>query len=308
MKIDRFKQAPGHLMEKAKEQIAAVVEEGNVEPLAPKVQRAGTARLLAESLNALPIVRQMMLAPERVRIREGYERAEDEYSDAEFQQLVASIREIGGNIDPVDVRLLDGVPGYEAELLAGTRRLRACQVAGVKVTANVRRCDNRTADMIHETENKHRKNKAPYSRGLYYKARLASGDYQNLSDLAANIHTAVSEVSRLVSLIDDAPKGMWEKVTDPGQINTVQARQLVAAYAKPAFQSAVAKAETLTAKELLKLAVAAMKVRDEKKKTEQARLARRGADYVILLPTGLSETVAKGAMEAARAFIEAEKG
>lgn len=294
-------------MEKAREEIAGVMSEP-AEGVAPKVQTMGASRLIAESHTAsLPIERQMQLSPKRVRVRPGFERAEDEYNDADFAELLQSIKDTGGNVDPIDVRLVEGVPGIDAELLAGTRRLRACLEAGVLVNASVRKCDDRTADMIHEIENKLRKNKSPYSRGKHYQALMQSGRYDSLTALSDRIKTSVSEVSRYLALITDAPAGMWEKVSDPGQLNTQQIRPIVAAYGKPAFTEAVGKAERLSAAELLNLAKQANKPVVEESKTAQARLSKRGKNFIVLLPSGLSEEHAKGAMEAAKKYLATAK-
>ena len=40
----------------------------------------------------------------------------------------------------------------------------------------------------------------------------------------------------------------------------------------------------------------------------QTRLGKLRKDFVVLLPAGISEEVAKGATEAAKKFIEANKG
>lgn len=301
----KFLSAPDRLMKRAQEELSAVAgEPTNTAP--PKTQTRGAAGKLAESLpQSLPIKGQKLLSPKRVRIREGLERAEAEYNDAAFRELVQSIRASEGNIDPIDVRILEGVAGFDAELLAGTRRLMACREAGVHVLANIRECDDRMADRIHETENKHRKNKSPYSRGLQYKAMMDSKRYASITELADTILTRKQEISETVSLIEKAPKGMWEKVSDAGAIKTTQVRPLMAAYGNAAFEEAVTSAGPLTVAELVELARAALRPAPSSgPASSRTRLSRRREGYAVVLPTGTDKKLAKGAVEVVRKYLE----
>lgn len=302
--ISKFQGGSKRLMERAAEEVKDVMN-APVTPLPPKVQRRGAAGAIAQTMmEALPIDRVMTLDPRRVRIREGYERADEEYNDTEFKELVESIREARVNISPVDVRLISGAPGFDAELLAGTRRLRACIEAGVSVAANVRRCDNRTADMLHETENKHRKTKSPYSRGIQYKAMLESGEYKGITDLAESIKTRKQEISDAVNLIEKAPAGMWDKVSNPGAMKTTQVRPLMSAYQNPAFAKGVAAASRVTIDELVQIAQKALRPSPVAAKTDVARIGRRGKDYVVLLPAGLGKDIAEEALKAVEEVLK----
>lgn len=301
----KFTSLSPRMAERAKEELGDVMKMP-VSPVAPKVQKAGAAGAIAKGhTQALPIERTMFFHPKHVRVRPGFERSEDEYADAAFEELKASIKEMEGNVQPIDVRLIQGVPGFEAELLAGTRRLRACQELGLKVTANVRVCDEFMADKIHETENKARKNKAPYSRGRQYQAMLASGRYESQTDLAEKLNTRRQEISEFLRLVEDAPPGMWDKVTNPGTLNTLNARTVAAAYGVPAFAEALAQVDRLSVSELVALAARAIK--PPPTKVDQTRLARRGKNFVVLLPAGISEAVAKRAMDAAAKVADEAK-
>ena len=308
----RFTSAPEAVMGRAKAQLdsaAAGDDQAQVEQ--PKTQTLGAAGKLAETIQRMPIIGQKRLDPNRIRIRSGFERDEAEYHDKEFEELRASIAASRGNDDPVDVRILQGVPGFDAELLAGTRRLRACRDLKLDVLANVRDCDDREADRLHENENKARKNKSPYSRGLQYAAMMGSGRYKTISELSENIGTRVQEISEMLAIIEKAPPGMWGRVVDPGNLKTTNLRQLTAAYAKPAFAKSLEGHERLTLPELLVLANRAITPPPRQtatRDTAQTRLGKLRKDFVVLLPAGISEEVAKGATEAAKKFIEANKG
>lgn len=307
---NRFNSPSEAVMGKAQEQIAAVpgeAQQTGVEQA--KTQTKGAAGKLAETIQRMPITGQKRLDPSRIRIRSGFERAEAEYHDKEFDELKSSIAASRGNDDPVDVRLLQGVPGFDAELLAGTRRLRACLDLKLDVLANIRDCDDLEADRLHENENKARKNKSPYSRGLQYASMMASGRYKTISELSDNIGTRTPEISEMLSIIQKAPEGMWAKVSDPGNLKTTNLRQLLAAYAKPAFAKALDGYETLSLPELLLEANKSLVqpkpvvARDVTK----TRLGKLRKDFIVLLPAGISEDLAKGATEAAKKYLEINK-
>lgn len=303
----KFLGAPDSVMKRAEQQIMEAKNTAG-QPMPAKVQSKGAAGKLAETLpQTLPIVGQKLFSSKRVRIREGMQRAESEYADAEFKELQQSIEESGGNVMPIDVRVLTGVPGFDAELLAGTRRLMACQALGLNVLANIRECDDRMADRIHEVENKHRKNKSPYSRGLQYSAMMKSGTYASMTELSETIGTRLAEISECMGLIDKAPAGMWAKVTDAGSIGIGQARQLMQAYPKPNFIKKVEQAQSLDVAELLKLANAALRPSTAPTNTTSSRLGKRGKDYIVMLPSGIPKSLAEGAVEAAQRYLESQK-
>ena len=258
-----------------------------------KTQTRGAMGAIRATLpSKFPIIGQKVLAANRIRVREGFERDAAEYTDQEFQELKESIRVAGINDQPIDIRMLDGVPGYEAELLAGTRRLRACLDLKLHVSCIVRDCSDEEADRIHETENKHRKNKAPYSRGTQYQTMLDSGRYQNASQMGEKIGTPKDEISLYLGLIKKAPEGMWAKVIDPGAVKTGDVRALLAAYDKPAFTEALGKSvEKITAKQLLIMAQQSLRPPMPVKVADTARIVKKGKAYTVVLP--LSVTAAK---------------
>src|SRR5690606_5548182 len=276
----KFLGARDSVMKRAEQQIKEAQNTPG-QPMPAKVQSKGAAGKLAETLpQTLPIVGQKLFSSKRVRIREGMQRAEAEYTDAEFKELQQSIEESGGNVMPIDVRVLTGVPGFDAELLAGTRRLMACQALGLNVLANIRKCDDRMADRIHEVENKHRKNKSAYSRGLQYSAMMKSGTYASMTELSENIGTRLVEISECIGLIEKAPSGMWAKVTDAGSIGIAHARVLIQAYAKSNFIKKVEQAQSLDVAELLRLAKAALRPSTAPTNPTSSRLGKRGKDYI----------------------------
>ena len=259
-----------------------------------KVQTRGATALLNVSVDKLPIVGQKKLISSRIRIRPGMERAQAEYEDSEFRELLESIREGGVNTSPIDVRLLVGEPGVDAELLAGTRRLRACQELGIDIFATLRECDDRMADYIHETENRSRKAKSPYSKALQFQAQMGSGLYASATDLAGNIKVRVQEISEGLRLITEAPPGMWQKVSNAGTLKTTQVRPLMGAYKVPKFIKSLEAVEKLTVVELLALAGDAMRrTTGAAPDTTVASVAKRGKAFYLLLPDGVTEAQAK---------------
>lgn len=304
----KFTSAPAGIMAKARGQLDDVPLGDEVTAPAATQKHGASGKVADLTAHTLPLKGQRLMSAKRIRIRPGFERAEAEYSDTEFAELVESIKENGVNIDPIDIRLLNGVSGFDAELLAGTRRLRACQQLGIDVSANVRECDDRMADRIHELENKHRKNKSPYSRALQYKAMLDSGKYQGVTDLAANLQTRKQEVSDCLSLITKAPAGMWDKVSDAGTIKTTQVRPLMAGYGSGRFAEMVNRAGALTVVELVELAKEALKpavtTPPAGPDTSKARLGDKRGDYLVYLPKGLTKEHAEGVVAVVQKYLE----
>lgn len=308
-RLSRFQPPSDEKLKQASDAIDAASNDKDARNEPPKVQTAGASRLIAATVRDMNIVKTMRLSSNRIRVREGFARDEAEYQGVEFEELKASIKEDGLNSDPIDVRLIDGVPGFDAELLTGTRRLRVCQELGFDVLANVRQVDDIQADRLHELENKARKSKAPYSRALQYVSMLRSGRYKDQAALASGIGTGKGEISEIVGLIEKAPAGMWAKVSNPGELKTTDLRRLTGAYARPRFAELVGQKPTFTIKELLDTA-AASAVQNKPEKQRDVSVTRVGTlkgNPVILFPEGVPQEIVKKALEAAKKVVESWK-
>lgn len=252
-----------------------------------KRQTLGPTSRLREYVESTPIkyVRKEPVA--NLRLRPGYERDESEYVGPEFDALKASIQEEGINVTPIDVREVITPNDSYFEVLAGERRTRALQASGLSdALVAVRDCDDRTADRIHELENRHRAAKAAYSRALQYRRMLDSAAYASQTELAESIRVNKSELSRLLSLLDSAPKGMWERVTDPARISMDDAKVLLRAYPKEGFMRVVRGKSQWTSKDLV--AAARSSLRRQVAAEDRVLERKRGKHYFIQLPLAVS--------------------
>lgn len=295
------------VLELAQRDIDAVPVPGPVDD--NKVQTAGAAGIARRFVESLPIIGFDPTKPDQIVVRPGYQRDPSEYKGKEWEAFVADIKASNGNLQPIDVRKISGVPGKAYELLAGERRLTAIKELGLKsVYICIRQCDDRMADRIHETENTKRKAKAAYSRAIQYKAMMDSGLYASQADMASNLGENAATISVLLKLIDGAPDGMWAKVQDRVDLTLPNARKLVSAYENPGFKARVKAAlekPTITVPDLMAA------IREPSRGTPAATkptLQKHGKDgFRIVLPKGVTESQAKRLLGAFVAQFEAEK-
>lgn len=125
-----------------------------------------------------------------------------EFDDAALDDLAASIK-TQGLMQPLVVRPR---PGQRFELIAGERRLRAAQRAGLKqVPVVVREVDDRAASAMALIENIQREDLNPLEEAMAYerlKAEFALTQ-QQIADTVGKSRTAVANMMRLLNL---APK------------------------------------------------------------------------------------------------------
>lgn len=95
----------------------------------------------------------------------------------EMDSLTESIRE-NGVLTPVLVRPLESAPG-EYEIIAGHRRIRAAQIAGLDtVPAFVRAIDRDAASILLVDSNLHREHILPSEKAFAYKLKLEALNHQ----------------------------------------------------------------------------------------------------------------------------------
>lgn len=292
------------IRERALKQLEAVPEIAFDPAQDRKRQTLGPTRAVRQYVEDSPVLFVRKEAIANLRFRPGYERDESEYRNAEFEALKDSIAEDGINTTPIDVREVISTDGAYMEILAGERRTRALQALGLpSALVAVRDCDDKTADRIHELENRHRVGKAAYSRAVQYKRMLDSGKYETQAELAANVRIPKSDMSRFIALVESAPKGMWERVTDPANVSARDARVLLRAYEKEPFAKAVKGRAGWSASELMAIARDVLKrpVPEQKDKVIERK---RGKRFFIQLPLSLSAAERGKVLELVRDFVE----
>lgn len=264
-------------------------------PASSKVQTQGPARMLRENLTFLPVRKQLQVAVEQVYVPDHYLRHPAEYETPEFAELMESIRQSNGNLDPIDVRFRKDEQGRARyEVIAGTRRLEAVKRLGLKmVFVNERDIDDAMADFLHDVENAKRAEKRPFSLAMELSSMKKSGRYSSQEELADRLGRDKGDVSRLLSLYDKAPAGLWERVADPIAVRFTDVPAILKAYDKPAFadwlkaQRKPVSVSTLVAKAK---AVCA-RPKPEKSVVDKVREVERGDAFHIVLPKALPDDI-----------------
>jgi ParB family chromosome partitioning protein len=142
---------------------------------------------------------------------------------AALEELKASIRQ-AGLLQPIVVRPLPNGGGYE--LIAGERRLRACQALGwERIPAVKREVDDRTALTLALIENLQRDDLSPVDEARGYERLIAEFNLaqQDVADAVGRDRSTVANALRLLNL----PAGVLSMLHD-GQLSVGHARALLA--------------------------------------------------------------------------------
>ncbi len=138
-----------------------------------------------------------------------------EFEKKALQGLADSIKE-HGVVQPVIVRPKDGT----FELIAGERRLRAAQLAGLsEIPALVREYTDRETAEIALIENLQREDLNPLEEGLAYKRMI--GEYrftqEKMAELVGKSRSYVTNMIRLLDLCDEVKNMVIERKITAGQ-------------------------------------------------------------------------------------------
>ena len=156
------------------------------------------------------------------RVRRGIYQPRRQFDEALLQELADSIK-AQGLIQPILVRERDG--GYE--LIAGERRWRAAQMAGLhEIPAIVREMEDGTVAAVSLIENIQRKDLNPLEEASAFR-RLCDDfamTHQEVADAIGRSRVAVSNTMRLLDLHDDVKDRV-----DRGELEMGTARALLGA-------------------------------------------------------------------------------
>lgn len=156
------------------------------------------------------------------QIRRGAYQPRRHFDDELLQELADSIK-AQGLIQPILVRERDGA----FELIAGERRWRAAQLAGLhEIPAIVRELEDRKVAAVSLIENIQRKDLNPLEEAAAFK-RLCSEfrmTHQEVADSVGRSRVAVSNLMRLLELQDDV-----KSMVDRGELEMGNARALLGA-------------------------------------------------------------------------------
>lgn len=144
------------------------------------------------------------------------------FDEAELQDLAGSIRQ-HGIVQPVVVRTIAG--GNRFEIIAGERRWRAAQLAGlVEIPVIIRDVDDRTALELAIVENVQRADLNPLEEALGYDQLIAEHGYtqNDLGEIIGKSRSHVANSLRLLKL----PEPVRDMLAE-GSLSAGHARALV---------------------------------------------------------------------------------
>lgn len=138
----------------------------------------------------------------------------------DLDELARSIRNVG-LLNPISVRKVD----TKFELIAGYRRLKACEINGYCVIpARVLTSNDTQADLQKLHENMFREEVNPVDEGNFFKRLLIKNNWR-ITDLSSQIHKSSAYVSKRVQLSDSDP--LVVQALKDGQINISVADELI---------------------------------------------------------------------------------
>jgi ParB family chromosome partitioning protein len=120
----------------------------------------------------------------------------DEMGDLET--LAASIKEIGQQ-EPILVRPAHYNKEIRYEIIFGSRRWRACKLAGVKVLAIIKDVTDQEATLYQKEENENREDISDLARARNYKALIDAGIFKNESELSKKLGISKQRLSDIMS-------------------------------------------------------------------------------------------------------------
>ncbi|WP_420960549.1 ParB/RepB/Spo0J family partition protein [Brucella sp. IR073] len=148
------------------------------------------------------------------------------FTEAELEDLAQSIRE-HGVVQPVVVRPSPTQPDRYYELIAGERRWRAAQKAGLaNLPVILRDVDDRTALELAIIENVQRSDLNPVEEAAGYQQLIENHGYTQ-ADLANVIGKSRSHVANTLRLLK-LPQSVQDMITD-GSLSAGHARTLITA-------------------------------------------------------------------------------
>lgn len=143
------------------------------------------------------------------------------FAEEDLQDLASSIRQ-HGIVQPVVVR---PVPGEKFEIIAGERRWRAAQLAGLdEIPVLIREVDDRTALELAIVENVQRADLNPVEEALGYEQLIAEHGYtqNDLGEIIGKSRSHVANSLRLLKLPD-----MVRDMITSGTLSAGHARALI---------------------------------------------------------------------------------
>lgn len=215
---------------------APAVSTGNQEKPAETAHQQTTL----DAINRRPAQRRNQVILELdinvCRLWEMADRRDEGVSGKAIADLAQSIREQNQRV-PVIARPVEGDPEIKYEIIAGSRRFKACKLIGQNILAIVKEMDDQEAFAVMMIENDDRIDISPFTRALSLKAALDNGIYESQAALleAHNEQSSHRKYTKgNISKMLTAARltgfdFIWRHVSQPSTIAVDDARRLVIA-------------------------------------------------------------------------------
>ncbi|MBA3896931.1 MAG: ParB/RepB/Spo0J family partition protein [Sphingomonadaceae bacterium] len=151
-------------------------------------------------------VTQLFLDPAKVRIWPGNARTYEFLSEENCRELIDSIIAEGGQKVPAVVRRIDGDPGFDFEVIAGTRRhwsiswLRSHSYPDMQFVAQVAQLDDEAAFRLADLENRARKDVSDLERARNYAIALTEHYGNHLTRMAERLKLSKGWLSKMIKV------------------------------------------------------------------------------------------------------------
>lgn len=122
------------------------------------------------------------------------------FTSPEFAVFKQEIKEAGGNVVPIKVRVKSGTDGCLYELIYGHRRHQAALETETPLLAIVDNLDDKAAFEEMERENRGHAKPSPWEQGASYDRAIKSGLYPSLRQCAAALGIDPSNMSKALTL------------------------------------------------------------------------------------------------------------
>lgn len=137
--------------------------------------------------------------PFRCRVWALHDRLEDYVTEESCRAEIESFK-THGQLVPALGRPLSGDPGYDVEIVYGSRRLFVARYLGMQLHVELRKMSDKEAAAAMDIENRHRTDISPYERGLIYHQWLREGLFSSQDEIARALDVSSSQISRLLKL------------------------------------------------------------------------------------------------------------
>jgi len=139
-------------------------------------------------------------------------------SGFEFGDVFELAKDImaNGQVEPVILRK-SNIPGFKYEIIAGSRRWKACLEAGIHLKGIVQELSDEQASVVQIKENQ-QLSICDYSKGIYYSKLLAEKKTTraNLTKLAG---CSPSKLDNFLTF-EKIPATIWEAVGNPSRVSS----------------------------------------------------------------------------------------